>query len=413
MMKMSRILACLMSMVFIIFSLTTVAFASDDGMNDDGSICLDDDEYISDEDLEVYLPDDGCYCGDKPCVTSAPEPETKPETKPVTTVKSESKPVTKKPSETKPKVTEKKPAVTTVSTTEPKPIVTSAPEATKPVTTSAPAETKLPVTTTIIPAEDITDETLKEDTFEDSFSDVFSDILSMFGGMDFDLSGFSPEDFNFSSDISLTPDGNMSLVDDIFQDESYDEGEQRVIQSKQFITVQTKSGNSFYIIIDRSKDGENVYFLNLVDESDLLALMEDAPETEALAEPEKPAECICKDKDRCELGAVNAECEVCKMDLTKCTGKEKPKEEVKPDGTEKESPKKEKKPVNPALLLLPVIALAGGGAYWFFKIRKPKPKNVHNPDDYDFEDSADYGEAEDIDESENAEDNDTDMEEDT
>lgn len=141
----------------------------------------------------------------------------------------------------------------------------------------------------------------------------------------------------------------------------------------------------------------------------------EVPETEAPAEPEKPAECICKDKDRCELGAVNTECEVCKMDLTKCSGKEKPKEEVKPDGTEKESPKKEKKSVNPALLLLPVLVLAGGGAYWFFKIRKPKPKNVHNPDDYDFEDSADYGDAEDIDESENTEnteDNDTDMEED-
>ena len=171
------------------------------------------------------------------------------------------------------------------------------------------------------------------------------------------------------------------------------------------ITVQTKLGNSFYIIIDRSKDGENVYFLNLVDESDLLSLMEEAP-----SEPEKPAECSCEDK--CELGSVNAECEVCKMDLTKCMGKEKPKEEATPDGAEKEAPKKEKKSVNPALLLLPLLALAGGGAYWFFKIRKPKPKNVHNPDDYDFEDSADYGDAEDIDETENTENNDTDMEED-
>ncbi len=379
-MKMSKILICLMSMVFVVLSLTTVAFASDDGIKDDGSICLDDEEYIPDEDLEVYLPDDGCYCGNKPCVTVAPEPETKPVT---TTVKLESKPTTKKP------------AVTTAKAEE------------KAVTTSIPIETKPPVTTNI-PAEKKPDESSEEDISEDSFSDMFSDILSMFDGMDFDLDGFSDEDF--SSGISLTPDGNMSLVDDIFQDESYNEGEQRVIQSKQFITVQTKSGNSFYIIIDRSKDGENVYFLNLVDESDLLSLMEEAPE--APAEPEKPAECICKDKDKCESSAINAECEVCKIDLTKCIGKEKPKEEVKPDEAEKETPKKEKKPVNPALLLLPLLALAGGGAYWFFKIRKPKPKNVRNPDDYDFEDSADYGEAEDIDETENTEDNDTDMEED-
>lgn len=381
-MKMSKILICLMAMVFVVFSLTTMAFASDDGINDDGSICLDDEEYIPDEDLEVYLPDDGCYCGDKPCVTTAPEPETKP----VTTVKSESKPTTKKP------------AVTTAKTEE------------EAVTTSIPSETKPPVTTNF-PVENKPDESLEEDISKDSFSDMFSDILSMFGdidfgNIDFDLSGFSNEDF--SSGISLTPDGNMSLVDDIYQDESFDEGEQRVIQSKQFITVQTKSGNSFYIIIDRSKDGENVYFLNLVDESDLLSLMEEAPE--APSEPEKPAECSCEDK--CELGSVNAECEVCKMDLTKCMGKEKPKEEATPDGAEKEAPKKEKKSVNPALLLLPLLALAGGGAYWFFKIRKPKPKNVHNPDDYDFEDSADYGDAEDIDETENTENNDTDMEED-
>ena len=382
MMKMSKILICLMAMVFVVFSLTTMAFASDDGINDDGSICLDDEEYIPDEDLEVYLPDDGCYCGDKPCVTTTPEPETKP----VTTVKSESKPTTKKP------------AVTTAKTEE------------EAVTTSIPSETKPPVTTNF-PVENKPDESLEEDISKDSFSDMFSDILSMFGdidfgNIDFDLSGFSNEDF--SSGISLTPDGNMSLVDDIFQGESYNEGEQRVIQSKQFITVQTKLGNSFYIIIDRSKDGENVYFLNLVDESDLLSLMEEAPE--APSEPEKPAECSCEDK--CELGSVNAECEVCKMDLTKCMGKEKPKEEATPDGAEKEAPKKEKKSVNPALLLLPLLALAGGGAYWFFKIRKPKPKNVHNPDDYDFEDSADYGDAEDIDETENTENNDTDMEED-
>ena len=382
MMKMSKILICLMAMVFVVFSLTTMAFASDDGINDDGSICLDDEEYIPDEDLEVYLPDDGCYCGDKPCVTTAPEPETKP----VTTVKSESKPTTKNP------------AVTTAKTEE------------EAVTTSIPSETKPPVTTNF-PVENKPDESLEEDISKDSFSDMFSDILSMFGdidfgNIDFDLSGFSNEDF--SSGISLTPDGNMSLVDDIFQGESYNEGEQRVIQSKQFITVQTKLGNSFYIIIDRSKDGENVYFLNLVDESDLLSLMEEAPE--APSEPEKPAECSCEDK--CELGSVNAECEVCKMDLTKCMGKEKPKEEATPDGAEKEAPKKEKKSVNPALLLLPLLALAGGGAYWFFKIRKPKPKNVHNPDDYDFEDSADYGDAEDIDETENTENNDTDMEED-
>lgn len=48
----------------------------------------------------------------------------------------------------------------------------------------------------------------------------------------------------------LTPDGNATLVDDYGG-------------NKQLITVTTKSGNYFYIIIDRDDEGENtVHFLS-------------------------------------------------------------------------------------------------------------------------------------------------------
>jgi hypothetical protein len=68
----------------------------------------------------------------------------------------------------------------------------------------------------------------------------------------------------------LTPEGNMTLIDDI-------QGE--AAEDKQFIVVQSRGGHYFYIIIDRAAEGENtVHFLNQVDEADLMQLMEDGQE---------------------------------------------------------------------------------------------------------------------------------------
>ena len=178
-----------------------------------------------------------------------------------------------------------------------------------------------------------------------------------------------------SGDSALTPDGNLSLIDDIGSSPR---------SGKQFITVETKNGNVFYLIIDRDDEGEEtVHFLNKVDEADLLTLMgDDAPAAEA------PAVCNCKEK--CVAGAVNTNCPVCKNNLSECSGKEVVAE------PEPEPEQPEKKSSGGLLVIVLLLALAGGGAFAYVKFIKPKQgvKVSADPDDYDFEDEETVNEDE-------------------
>jgi len=161
--------------------------------------------------------------------------------------------------------------------------------------------------------------------------------------------------------------------------------------NKQFITIETRNGETFYLVIDYDKpldeDGERyeTYFLNLVDEADLLALVEGDKQTP-----------VCSCTTRCETGAVNTSCEVCKTNMTECTGKEKVVEKVSDTTPEPEvEPEPEKKSSGGAVVLLLLLILGGGGALYWFKFRKKKPdaKGPVDLDDYDYgedEDDTEY-----------------------
>ena len=166
----------------------------------------------------------------------------------------------------------------------------------------------------------------------------------------------------------LTPDGNLEIVDDI------------VDEDKQFITVKSRSGAEFYIVIDRSRDSDNVYFLNQVDDVDLFALLEE----------DSAASCLCKEK--CVVGAVNSDCLICRMDMKSCTGKavETNVEPTIPDSEPAETEKNSD--ILPVILI--VVVIGGGAVIGFLKLRKNKPKAASVPDFDDDTDDNDFAEDE-------------------
>lgn len=170
---------------------------------------------------------------------------------------------------------------------------------------------------------------------------------------------------NNNDDTSqLTPEGNAALVDDFGG-------------SKQLITITTKAGNYFYILIDRdSKDKNNtVHFLNQVDDADLADLIKDD-------KTQKISSNVCSCTEKCKDGAVNTECSFCSTDMSDCKGKEITSQEKT---SETDSEDKKSGGLNPAVLILIIGLIAAGGAFAYFKfIRNKSDAKVNkDADDYD------------------------------
>ena len=133
--------------------------------------------------------------------------------------------------------------------------------------------------------------------------------------------------------IPFTIAGNGEVEDNIVDD-----------PSKEFFTVKTKDGNTFFLVIDRARNSENVYMLSMIDEYDLQEFLDDE-DRNGKQEEETPAVVL---------------------------------PETKPEPTpdvEIEEPKEESSGgMNKILLLVFVAALGGAGAFFYFYIYKPKPK---------------------------------------
>lgn len=170
---------------------------------------------------------------------------------------------------------------------------------------------------------------------------------------------------------ALTPDGNLTLLDDIGSS---------IKSGKQFVTVETRGGNVFYLIIDRDDKGEEtVHFLNQVDEADLMNILEDGKAEE------KPIVCTCTQK--CAAGSVDMSCPICKNTMSECTGRV-PVTEPLPTIPEKAE---EKGGAGAALIALLVILLAGGGAVYFLVLKPKREQKIpSNLDDLDLEDEEEY-----------------------
>jgi hypothetical protein len=132
-------------------------------------------------------------------------------------------------------------------------------------------------------------------------------------------------------------------------------------EGKQFYTITTPAGNTFYLIIDLERDSDNVYFLDAVTEKDLLALAESDDDTEesdtdsavtSTAEPETTAE------------------------VTATT-------ETSGDTAEQTSTETQDNNMGTLLLVLAVV-LIGGGAGYYFKIYRPKHQRADIEDDFDY-----------------------------
>ncbi len=152
---------------------------------------------------------------------------------------------------------------------------------------------------------------------------------------------------------------DMSILDD----EAYDS--KNDLELRQFVSFETKSGKVFHLIIDHSKDGDNVMMLTEVGEQDLLNMIEEQADVEfELSDNEiEIDEEVIEEKQKTIDASENA-----------AVSEEESKKEIDKD-----------------LVIIIAVAVIGGIGGWYFKIYKPKREALYD----DEVDEADYLEDDD------------------
>ena len=163
----------------------------------------------------------------------------------------------------------------------------------------------------------------------------------------------------YDGPMNLTPDGSATVTDNIYVEST----------GLEFFTFTTAEGNVFYLIVDRLRTQDNVYFLNAVTEQDLLALAE---------------------KDGGSGTSVSSVPPV--------------PDDTTPDDSASDTDDPEQPPAGKGgmssgtLIFILIGAAAVGIAGYYFKILRPKQQRAADDDDADFaddDDYIDYGDGED------------------
>ena len=142
----------------------------------------------------------------------------------------------------------------------------------------------------------------------------------------------------------FTPPGTGEVLDNATSDDG-----------KEFFTITTPDENVFYLIIDRQRGTQNVYFLNAVTESDLLSLatIPERPEPPVVEPPPVP---------------------------------------VVPEPTPEPAPEPvpESSGGSGMMAIVVIIVLGAGGAGWYFKVYRPKQQSGGDTGEFDGEDYGDF-----------------------